>query len=49
MLSERGVIIWHDFDYIIHRDVFKYLNKLSEQYPIYSIPHTRFAVYGKDL
>jgi predicted O-methyltransferase YrrM len=49
MLSDQGVIIWHDFDYIIHRDVFKYLNRLSEEYKIYSIPHTRFAIYGKKL
>jgi predicted O-methyltransferase YrrM len=49
MLSDRGVIIWHDFDYIIHRDVFKYLNRLSEDHKIYSIPHTRFAIYGKKL
>ncbi len=49
MLSSNGVIIWHDFDYIIHRDVFKFLNSLSEQYKIYSIPHTRFAVYGKQF
>jgi len=49
LLSENGVIIWHDFDYIIHRDVFKYLNQLSDQYAIYSIPHTRFAIYGKKI
>jgi predicted O-methyltransferase YrrM len=49
MLSDRGVIIWHDFDYIIHRDVFKYLNDLSQEHKIYSIPHTRFAIYGKNL
>ena len=47
MLSENGVIIWHDFDYIIHRDVFKCLNGLSRKYKIYSIPQTRFAIYGK--
>jgi predicted O-methyltransferase YrrM len=49
MLSERGVIIWHDFDYIIHRDVFRYLNELVKTYKIYSIPGTRFAIYGKQL
>jgi len=49
MLSTRGVIVWHDFDYIIHRDVFKYLNELSRSLAIYSIPDTRFAIYGKDL
>ena len=46
MLSPDGIIIWHDFDYIIHRDVFKFLNKLAKTYKIYSIPNTRFAIYG---
>jgi len=49
MLSDNGVIVWHDYDYIIHRDVFKYLNKLSSEHKIYSIPNTRFAIYGKTL
>ena len=49
MLSARGVIIWHDFDYIIHRDVFKYLNSLVEFHKIYHIPGTRFAIFGKKL
>lgn len=49
MLTERGVIIWHDYDYIIHKDVFRYLNKLSKTHKIYSIPHTRFAIYGRQL
>jgi len=49
MLSQNGVIVWHDYDYIIHRDVFKYLNSLSKSYKIFSVPNTRFAVYGKNL
>jgi predicted O-methyltransferase YrrM len=49
MLSDRGVIIWHDFDYIIHRDVFKYLNDLVKVHKIYHIPGTRFAIFGKQL
>ena len=49
MVSENGLIIWHDFDYIIHKDVFTYLKALSKQRPIYSVPNTRFAVYGKEL
>jgi predicted O-methyltransferase YrrM len=49
MLSPKGVILWHDFDYIIHRDVFKYLNTLVKTHKIYSIPGTRFAVYGKQF
>ncbi len=49
MLSPDGVIVWHDFDYIVHRDVFKYLNHLVKEHKIYSIPNTRFAIYGKQL
>jgi predicted O-methyltransferase YrrM len=49
MLSENGVIVWHDFDYIIHRDIFKYLNTLVKDFKIYSIAHTRFAIYGPCL
>lgn len=49
MLTDKGVIIWHDFDYIIHRDVFKYLNQLVKIHRIYSIPDTRFAIYGLAL
>ncbi len=49
MLSPSGIIIWHDFDYIIHRDVFRYLNGLVKTHKIYSIPGSRFAVYGKQL
>ena len=49
LLSSRGVIIWHDFDYIIHRDVFKYLNQLSRERRIYAIRDTRYAIFGRDL
>ena len=49
MLAKGGVIIWHDFDYIIHRDIFKYLNHLSEKQKIYSIPNTRFAIYSEKI
>ena len=49
MLSNNGIIIWHDYDYIIHRDVFNYLNELSQTHRIYSIPYTRHAIYGKNL
>jgi len=49
MLSDRGIIVWHDFDYIIHKDVFSYLNDLAKTYLIYSVPHTRFAIYGKNI
>lgn len=49
MLSARGVIIWHDYDFIIHKDVFRYLNELSQTKTLYSIPNTRFAIYGPQL
>ena len=49
MLSPNGVIVWHDYDYIIHRDVFKYLNSLARRHRIYAIRHTRFAIYGKNI
>ena len=49
MLTDNGVIIWHDFDFIIHRDVFRYLNQLVKTHKIYSIPNTRFAIYGPCL
>lgn len=49
MLSDNGIIIWHDYDFIIHKDVFRYLNEFSKTHAVYSIPHTRFAIYGKRL
>jgi len=49
MLSPKGIIVWHDYDYIIHKDVFLFLNDLAKKYPIYSVPHTRFAIYGKNI
>ena len=49
MLSPRGVVLWHDFDYVVHRDVFKYLNRLSRERKIYAIRDTRYAIYGRDL
>ena len=49
MLSDNGLIIWHDFDYIIHKDVFNFLRALSKDDPIYSVPNTRFAVFGKNI
>jgi len=38
MLTKNGVVVWHDYEYIFHREIFNYLNRLSKQYPIYSIP-----------
>jgi predicted O-methyltransferase YrrM len=49
MLSAHGVIIWHDYDYIIHPAIFHYLNGLSRYHTIYSIAHTRLAIYGPTI
>ena len=49
MLSQRGIIVWHDFDFIIHRDIFCYIKSLAWKYPIYSVPNTRFAIYDKSI
>ncbi|MCB9748174.1 MAG: class I SAM-dependent methyltransferase [Candidatus Omnitrophica bacterium] len=49
LLSDKGVIIWHDYDYIFHKDIFCYLNDLVKEHAIYSIAQTRFAIYGKYL
>lgn len=49
LVSENGLIVWHDFDYIIHKDVFTYLKSLSKVHPIYSVLNTRFAIYGKNI
>lgn len=46
MLSPQGIIIWHDFDFIFHRAIFDYLNRLAKSHKIYSVPKTRFALYG---
>ena len=49
MLSPRGIILWHDFDFLYHRGIFRFLNELAAAHKIYSIPKTRFAIYGKEL
>jgi len=49
MVRENGVIVWHDYDFITHSDVFRYLNELSKTLPIYSIANSRFAIYGPKL
>ena len=49
MLSEKGVIIWHDCDYIFHNKIFQYIRALSKEHNIYSIANTRFAICGPGL
>lgn len=46
MLTERGVIVWHDFN-PKHPGVFKYLHELEKELPIYSIKNTAMVVYVK--
>ncbi len=45
MLSPNGIILWHDFDYIVHKEVFRYLNQLAKEKEICYIPKTRFVLY----
>jgi predicted O-methyltransferase YrrM len=49
MLSPQGMIIWHDYDFIVHKDVFTYLNRLAKTMPIYRVPRTRFAIYSPSI
>ncbi|UCC94806.1 MAG: class I SAM-dependent methyltransferase [Candidatus Omnitrophota bacterium] len=44
MLSERGVLVWHDFD-VNHYDVFRYLNTLAKNKKLFWIENTRLVVY----
>jgi len=44
MLSSRGVILWHDYDFI-HPGVFKLVNEIARERKIYYIERTRYAVF----
>lgn len=44
MISSRGLILWHDYDFI-HPEIFRYINELAREKKIYYIERTRFAVY----
>jgi hypothetical protein len=48
MLSDKGVIIWHDFN-IQHRDVYDFLMKFSLKHKILWIKDTRLAIYFNDI
>lgn len=48
MLSDKGVIIWHDFN-IQHRDVYDFLMRFSLKHKIWWIKDTRLAIYFKDI
>jgi predicted O-methyltransferase YrrM len=44
MLSDRGVILWHDYDFI-HPGVFKVINEAAKTKRIYYIERTRYALF----
>jgi len=47
MLSEHGVILWHDYDFI-HPGVFKLINEVARDRKIYYIERTRYAIMISD-
>ncbi len=51
VIAERGVLVWHDFNSQIHRDVTLVVNSLSESSRIYSIENTllAFQFVGEDF
>jgi predicted O-methyltransferase YrrM len=48
MLSDRGVIVWHDFN-VQHRDVFRFLREFAKTRKTYWIAGTRLALFGPGL
>lgn len=46
MLTERGVILWHDYDFI-HPAVYKLVNELARTRTIFYIERTRFTLFVK--
>jgi predicted O-methyltransferase YrrM len=44
MLSDRGVVLWHDYDFI-HPGVFKLINELAQDKQIFYIERTRYALF----
>ena len=45
MLSDNGIIVWHDFNSKIHSDVSEYLSVKSKEIKIYHIENTMLAFY----
>ncbi len=47
MLKPGGLILWHDYDgvYRNNKDVYKYLNDLSQKTPLHHVKGTTFVVY----
>lgn len=44
MIQPGGVILWHDYHYA-HDGVYRYLNELAEQVPLFQIPGTKFVCF----
>jgi len=51
MLRENGTIFWHDYNTPVHPDHTKYLNGLSEDFPLWHIADTTLCMYlsNRDL
>ncbi len=43
MLSQRGIILWHDYDFI-HPGVFKLVNEVAKEKKVFYIERTRYAL-----
>lgn len=43
MLTARGVILWHDYDFI-HPGVFRFINEIAREKKIFYIERTRYAL-----
>ena len=43
MISENGIILWHDFGSKIHGDVTRFLEHYSKENLIFYIEHTMIA------
>lgn len=48
MLSDRGVIVWHDFN-VQHPDIYRFLMEFSRSRQVYWIQDTRLALCGPGL
>lgn len=47
MVSDKGVIVWHDYNKEVHPGVYRYLMELSQTLPIIAIGSTSMAIYKK--
>lgn len=47
MLTEQGVIIWHDYNSDVFTDVTNYVNNFAQKHTIFHIAHTKMAFMWK--